>query len=292
VSRHGNYTVKALAGKPALDRLLANIGTRSVDGPLIDRLWNGLNAAQVFLLPEGGLVFHDERFEKYEPAHLRLPYPFVAMEIVGCRVLNNGGPVVVLCIQIPESQFGRMYTALDADQIESAIASFVLMSETGCEWWSPVVEVASVRLKDGAKRLISRICAEASFRALTKGNESHYADLSRGAEKTCAFVQPILDQFLCALECKNVRVEDFPPPPKLQAKRLRSGKLPLVTYKVLTLDAEPKVVGAVGTGTNASPRTHLRRGHIRRLPNGNIWVNATVVKGSNGLVLKDYRVAA
>lgn len=99
-------------------------------------------------------------------------------------------------------------------------------------------------------------------------------------------------QFLCALECKNVRVESAAPDAKLNAARARKGKLPLVSYKVLTLDSTPKrIADSRGGGTHASPRTHLRRGHIRRLAAGNVWVNSTVVNGkSTGLVLKDYEV--
>ena len=45
-------------------------------------------------------------------------------------------------------------------------------------------------------------------------------------------------------------------------------------------------------GTHASPRTHLRRGHIRRLRWGpKVWVNSCVVNpGAIGGVNKDYAV--
>jgi hypothetical protein len=51
------------------------------------------------------------------------------------------------------------------------------------------------------------------------------------------------------------------------------------------------VTNKASGGTHASPRVHLRRGHIRRLPGKNIWVNATIVGNSDlGVVIKDYSV--
>lgn len=45
-------------------------------------------------------------------------------------------------------------------------------------------------------------------------------------------------------------------------------------------------------GSHASPRTHLRRGHIRQHPTaGRIWVNSCVVNPTAiGTVNKDYRI--
>lgn len=91
-------------------------------------------------------------------------------------------------------------------------------------------------------------------------------------------IQATLAQFISALECRNVRIDDEPIDPKLQKSRRLRGKPPLKDYKVLTLTTEPKMINTTsGNGTHAAPRMHLRRGHIRRLPKGNIWVNSTVV---------------
>ncbi|WP_341326353.1 hypothetical protein [Methylotuvimicrobium sp. KM2] len=92
------------------------------------------------------------------------------------------------------------------------------------------------------------------------------------------------------LSCKNVVTETVQPPKALNKKRLAKGKLPFFEYKILTLPNE-SVSNKASGGTHASPRVHLRRGHIRRLPGKNIWVNATIVGNSDlGVVIKDYSV--
>ncbi|MBI5430518.1 MAG: hypothetical protein HY938_08690 [Nitrosomonadales bacterium] len=95
------------------------------------------------------------------------------------------------------------------------------------------------------------------------------------------------------LSCNNVRTETIPAPKALNKKRTAKGKTPLYEFKVLTLDFQD--VHAVKTtssqNTHASPRIHLRRGHIRRLENKTIWVNAAVVGNRKlGIVTKDYSV--
>lgn len=104
----------------------------------------------------------------------------------------------------------------------------------------------------------------------------------------------VLVDLCCALACSNVRADEMQPPPRLQAARIRKGKRPLFSYHVLTVDTGDQPGETHGTGgARASPRSHLRRGHIRRLPSGKvIWINATMVRGATpGFVAKDYRIA-
>lgn len=92
------------------------------------------------------------------------------------------------------------------------------------------------------------------------------------------------------LSCKNVATETVQPSKALNKKRKVKGKLPFFEYKVLMLPNDSVSNTNLG-GTHASPRIHLRRGHIRRLPEKNVWVNATIVGNSkSGVILKDYSV--
>lgn len=94
---------------------------------------------------------------------------------------------------------------------------------------------------------------------------------------------------IASLACKNVNTSDEVLPRNFRKAAEKSGN-DLYAYKVLTLNGEASKSEALG-GTHASPRTHLRRGHIRRLPKGNIWVNACMVHGKTpGIVHKDYAV--
>ncbi|MDD2775704.1 MAG: hypothetical protein PHU06_07100 [Gallionella sp.] len=94
------------------------------------------------------------------------------------------------------------------------------------------------------------------------------------------------------LSCSNVCTETIPASHALNKKRTSKGKPPLFEFKVLTLDFQDNKTNASEKGgTHSSPRIHLRRGHIRRLPTKSIWVNATVVGNRQlGMVSKEYAV--
>lgn len=93
----------------------------------------------------------------------------------------------------------------------------------------------------------------------------------------------------CALACANVQTERVEQPPALQRSRLRSGKLPLRDFHVLRLSGDRTMPGERGdSGERAAARSHLRRGHIRRLAGERVtWVNATIVRG-RGFIEKVY----
>lgn len=96
-----------------------------------------------------------------------------------------------------------------------------------------------------------------------------------------------------ALSCSNIKTETLLPPEKLNKRRLERGHSPFLSYKILTLDVPlSENRKSEGTGTHASPRMHLRRGHIRRLENGKkIWVNSCIVgEPENGIMEKTYKI--
>ena len=103
---------------------------------------------------------------------------------------------------------------------------------------------------------------------------------------------------LCAmLNMHNVSTAERTPPGKVNKKRLATGKRPLYSYRVLTVDGEQwDSLGDEDFSSgvhNEGVRSHLRRGHIRRLDGGSklIWVRATFVRGSvPGFVDKDYNI--
>lgn len=103
---------------------------------------------------------------------------------------------------------------------------------------------------------------------------------------------------LCAmLGMRNVSTAERSPPAKVNKKRLSSGRRPLYSYHVLTVDGEPWDSlngGEVQVGDAAAGiRSHLRRGHIRRLEGGAkmVWVRATYVQGGvPGFVDKSYKL--
>jgi hypothetical protein len=100
-------------------------------------------------------------------------------------------------------------------------------------------------------------------------------------------------QACAVLNCANVQTIDVRPKPAMNARRSALGRAPFYSYKVLQLNPGKATANAADIGsTHASPRTHLRRGHIRRLESKVTWVRPSVVNlgSEQGTVAKDYRL--
>lgn len=99
--------------------------------------------------------------------------------------------------------------------------------------------------------------------------------------------------FCKLMNCSNVHEQVIPAPKAINAARARKGKLPLFEYRTLVIDVAATPDGRSdsqgGTSNRASPRQHLRRGHIRRIADRVVWVNAAVV-GAHGRIEKTYSV--
>ena len=92
------------------------------------------------------------------------------------------------------------------------------------------------------------------------------------------------------LACRNVEIDRHPASAPLNKARIKAGRIPLKDFHVLMLKGEQSEAGTA-IGSRSGPRTHLRRGHIRRLSQTRItWVNAALVRGRGGAVSKSYAV--
>ncbi len=96
------------------------------------------------------------------------------------------------------------------------------------------------------------------------------------------------------ISCTNVSIVHREAPAFINNKRKAKNKPPFYSYKTLhfnPVDSGEKIITSRG-GTHASPRVHLRRGHIRRLSNNRrVWVQQCVVGSKQlGSVEKDYCV--
>jgi hypothetical protein len=96
---------------------------------------------------------------------------------------------------------------------------------------------------------------------------------------------------LCyALACKNVSAERSATPKILNRERRRKGRPELKDFHVLNLGGDG-TGQLVGSADRSLPRSHLRRGHIRRLGADRVtWVNQTMVHGRDGFVSKTYKM--
>jgi hypothetical protein len=95
--------------------------------------------------------------------------------------------------------------------------------------------------------------------------------------------------------CCNVVQVEHKAPRFINVKRASKKLPPIFEYRTLHIaHDEERAVGPGKGGTHASPRLHLRRGHIRRLPTGvRVWVRSAVVGSRDrGFVAKQYAVTA
>lgn len=102
----------------------------------------------------------------------------------------------------------------------------------------------------------------------------------------------MLIQACSVINCANITTADVDAPSALNKKRVEKGKQPFFSYKILQLSDERHARHGDNGGAHASPRTHLRRGHLRRLETKVVFVKPTWVNvgSSSGLVVKDYSV--
>lgn len=253
-----------------------------------------LSRAVLFSLPPAGQtvnIFEPEKeFEvQIEDAHL--PFPLVCIE----RKVN--APEI-------ENFKGEKFTILrELTLINDLEKSFRVwqMSEIvvadGSSGWADegIVTIISkkypVRIKPG---YVQAACRGAPLSA--DPSDIPPPDILKGT--LCGYAA-LVAQFISLCSCTNIRpIKVREPSEKMQRAAERRGKPPHDTYWTLDLfvgradedegDEQPER----SIGSHASPRFHLRRGHIRRLPTGrNTWVRSCAV-GSRalGTANKDYRI--
>jgi hypothetical protein len=87
------------------------------------------------------------------------------------------------------------------------------------------------------------------------------------------------------LNTKGTKLERVAPREGVNARRERQGKRPILEYTVVKIDPEIIKSYAAKGGTHASPRPHLRRGHIRRLDEERkTVVRPSFVNASGGII--------
>lgn len=252
-----------------------------------------------FVLPENGRIF-DTKF-KALPSNLKLPFPKVLIEY---RCTAQGG--------ISEELFGGIATAaapkriVYAEQMDNGIlvAAVVAYKNNDGDFWQVMPYYAGI-LNDqnikGDEVILSP--PEGLNQEKITGVYTKYSDMGGMAKKMFADAwedHAYTDMFdeVCAvlslieaLSCKNVGIEKMPVR-KMNKSALKRGAMMFDEYHLLTVTSSSTSSVDRG-GSHRSPREHLRRGHIRRLESGNIWVNSTVVNaGNHGKIHKAYVLEA
>lgn len=287
-----------------------------------------IGSAAHFAIPDLGRIF-DDNLKGLEGQALRLPYPITTVEFFVPRIeekLTGETPtysprrVVVLAETSRETiletrasyekhKLGHMHPLPDPARLEGDDFIFCLAvceidgiwRPMGATWLIPATDWSGkhegnghgvkgemgVLLPDYCGSLVLKHGANGARKALLIDIE---AELRSALE------------FMEAVVCANVveKVHETGAPAAVNMRRSRDKKLPIYETKTLTIDPawleshyKERVSG--GASDRASPRQHLRRGHIRRIDRGTrferpIWIPPMIVGDiERGRIDKDYR---
>jgi len=214
-------------------------------------------ASQHFTLPAGGRLFDDGLRGLDTDLHaIRLPYPVITLSFAD----------------------GARRTLVVAQELHEAGQTTIVVSvatDTGDgQGWGfyPCTAQPEQRHDDGS---IGWQCFDSIGSRLDR-TPMHEAVMAAG--------RSVLE-LVEALSCNNVAAEVVERiDPAVNARRRRQGKLALYEVHRLVVKVGD-VAHAIGApmGDRNGPREHLRRGHVRRLPDGRkTWVQCCVV-GSRAL---------
>lgn len=235
-----------------------------------------LRSAIHFKLPSGGLILDDGLRGLTGLDNLRLPFRTITAEFSIENSKYGPTPVVVLAEESNPNEAGVVDISVD-----------VFYDVEGRGW---LTSVYSFKLRsDGwdQNKETGTWFSDFYLKSLSdKERSAMGAGLNLGWES-------ILE--LCeALTCTNVShdIEQRAWSAEKNEKRRKRGKFPVWEYRVLTVNTSKNRMPGEFQGTHATPRQHLRRGHIRRLSSGkNTWVQQCVVgKAARGIIEKSYEV--
>lgn len=237
----------------------------------IELTCKGILESVKFVIPDGGFILKDN-LKGIIGNKINLPFDKITIEFY-----DNSTNIRHVIFAVQDNENIYYYSFYGKDK-KYGISPFV-------------VKVDKEKWNDGNINISGKIKLRCE---VVLWNEFlNYGDKIDGLmESSRNELMPILE-FIEALSCTNVEQTIHQEASQKNAQRIKSGKLPIYETKVLTIKAsEPKNnKQGLSTGTHASPRQHLRRGHIRRIETGNIWVNACVVGSKeNGIINKSYNV--
>jgi len=260
--------------------------------PIYGAIATGIHTSVHFAIPDGGKIINDD-LRGLDGQMLGLPYEQTVIEF------HDEGKKVVLYLMLGEKslwseKWGKKFPKPDCEKC----GVWIMECKEGLWRLNPHAVTFRYNVEYNAseyKILNNEIhansllvdCFATSDITLTEKEKAQ----SMSMAKKCLFV---VFELIEALSCANVATEVLEKTDlKKNKKRIKAGKLPLYETRVLVVKTPQNIKKCQfgGGGTHASPRQHLRRGHIRRLPSGNVWVNSCVVGDPRkGRINKSYQV--
>jgi hypothetical protein len=323
-------TAKNYAAQAERSLVLLSNTTLKADKAHLDNYAKLIQQAQHFSMPDDGLIFDDGR-KGIKGKEIRLPFEAITIEYFctlsdwGMKNAKDGEVFtpkrVILAYEIPiecteildkryrhilesdtfkKSSHVIMLTSIEGDNGNVFLPIPITLMIPSC--WDDIFSDNTLKTmvvqQDGTPRLAGGVPMPFSpyvFEYAMRQLGGYENALQYGVEDISYSLRVFLE-FIEALSCKNIEFSTFQSAPTKAeaAKRAKKGKLPIYETKVLSLKTTETKSGIKSTGLragHASPRQHLRRGHIRRLESGNIWVNSCIVgDASKGVVHKSYEV--
>jgi hypothetical protein len=258
---------------------------------------NNLKNAVKFRLPENGSIMQDVTKDKTFSYVINnflfqqhLPFPSIALEFNTNGTTSHGHKYRASIIYAEEVKNKNDERSI----IQLTIIKHVQKVKNAPSEWSAlkyIVEIDFNKVDSNTQKYSDFI------RILDWDAKDTYSRTEEAILANSKHEIDVLLQFLLALSCKNVNVaQEYPPSVAANKKRAEKGHPLEYQYNTITINTNSnnsqtsKSIGHSNPNRTVSP--HLRRGHIRRYENKNIWVESTVVKAdqSNGLKAKQYIV--
>jgi len=265
-----------------------NIKNKNKNLDVLTKIANGISKSVNFTMPNNGVILNDE-FKGIAGCKLELPFDDIT---ISYAVDNNDG------YGLAGNVTSVFWYVCNVTHDDSYIAAFPFLGFKESKNFT--ITGVSIAIKkdfyikkdgDGVHlRVTYNKALDDIYDAMVIASQKEAEEIKSALLQSSACIFELLE----ALSCRNVEqttIQKYDA--TLNARRINKGKLPLYEERILTIKANAKQGIGTRTGTHESPRQHLRRGHIRRLETGNIWVNACVVGSSEkGVIKKSYNVAA
>lgn len=232
----------------------------------IESINHCMSKAVHFVLPDGGKIF-DDKFKGLYGLPFKLPYNNLTIEYLSsdktksCILVTGYGSTIGIHLAVAEKDI-----------------------------WGVVPCCALIHHTPDVFTL-DEIITRVQYKCLPIGKQPS-EDIQRIAVQGVASSLGRLFELLEALSCYNVSMANYQDQSPSNDKRIKAGKIPIYETKMLVVNTSYVSGKSVSRdGSHASPRQHLRRGHIRRLEGRNIWVNACVVgDATKGVINKQYQI--
>jgi hypothetical protein len=313
-----NYSAHVVDAIPAMVKNLRRQGMASDAETL--RAWRGMIQRSVkFLLPPAGLYFSAGKGLREGVYPQRMPFPLLSLEVPypqssDAHAGEKSTRRHILCQEATMLLRGDRYEIINAPSDPEGFFVYIFAWRDATRSWMPQASAAYIRydVPTGPIGNATYPGEAWAHNAHSTFGFSRVPVLNQIWERTVLQVGPeeadraftrdtaeevrIAFEFLQVLACRNVRQVETPPPLKLNAARAKADKLPIDRFYTLKIGDV-----AIGRPHDAwtftggyKVREHLRSGHIRRLPDRQIWVTDTIVAfGSReGKVTKRYEVTA